>query len=45
MENLRIYGNLARRTYYDDTLSIPEILNKVHCSDALSFLKKCQTIV
>jgi site-specific DNA-methyltransferase (adenine-specific) len=40
MENLQIYGNLARRTYYDDTLSISEILNKVHCSDALSFLKR-----
>jgi site-specific DNA-methyltransferase (adenine-specific) len=40
MENLQIYGNLARRAYYDHTLSIPEILNKVHCSDALSFLKR-----
>ncbi|MDR3195236.1 MAG: site-specific DNA-methyltransferase [Endomicrobium sp.] len=40
MENLQAYGNLVSRSYYDDTLNINEILNKVHCSDALSFLKR-----
>ncbi|MDR3306580.1 MAG: site-specific DNA-methyltransferase [Endomicrobium sp.] len=40
MENLQAYGNLVSRSYYDDTLNINEILNKIHCSDALSFLKR-----
>jgi site-specific DNA-methyltransferase (adenine-specific) len=40
MENLQVGGNLARRIYYDDTLNIDKILNKVHCSNALSFLKR-----
>ncbi|MCA6072171.1 MAG: site-specific DNA-methyltransferase [Endomicrobium sp.] len=40
MENLQAYGNLATRIYCDDGLNVNELLNKVHCSDALSFLKK-----
>jgi site-specific DNA-methyltransferase (adenine-specific) len=40
MEELQIYENLVTRTYYNDSLDISKLLNKVHCSDALSFLKK-----
>jgi site-specific DNA-methyltransferase (adenine-specific) len=40
MENLQVYGNFARNPYYYEALNINDLLNKVHCSDALSFLKK-----
>ncbi|MDR0645628.1 MAG: site-specific DNA-methyltransferase [Elusimicrobiota bacterium] len=40
MGNLQTYYNLTRKTYYDNILDINEILNKVYCSDALSFLKR-----
>ena len=32
--------NLIARTHYDNSFNINKLLNKVHCSDALSFLKK-----
>ncbi|MDR2426381.1 MAG: site-specific DNA-methyltransferase [Endomicrobium sp.] len=40
MGNLQLYGNVVRRIYYDDALRLSKISNKVHCADALSFLKR-----
>jgi hypothetical protein len=45
MEKLQVYGNLATKTYYNNSFDINDLVNKVHYSDALSFFKKVFVIV